>query len=100
MRLRHAKNENRELQVVNAKLEKYIEELKSDCEALREQLNIVAIEVSEIEGKGISNDSSSILRGVLRSRMVGRVSNAIRRASSPLAKSETRLQHEDMDAEN
>jgi hypothetical protein len=85
MRLRDAEHRKSELQEANAQLRKRIEESQRDCEALREQLNTIAI---EIERTGITNSSFSLLRGVLRSRMVGRVSRAIRRAPSPLANPE------------
>jgi len=88
MRLRNAEHRKRELQEANAQLRKRIEESERDCEALREQLNIIAIEVAEIERSGIPSGSFSLLRGVLRSRMVSRVSRAIRRAPSPLANPE------------
>jgi hypothetical protein len=88
MRLRNAEHRERELQEANARLRKRVEESERDYEALREQLNIIAIEVAEIERSGITSGSFSLLRGVLRSRMVSRVSRAIRRAPSLLANSE------------
>jgi len=91
MRLRNAEHRKRELQVANAQLKIYVEELERDCEALREQLNIVAV---EMERRGIPKGSFSVLRGVLRSRMISRVSRAIRRAPSPLGTPGMRLQHE------
>jgi hypothetical protein len=93
MRLRDARHENRDLQEANAKLEKYIEELERDRKALHEQL--VAAEIAAIEARGTPS-SSSMLRGVLRSRVVSRVSRAIRRSHSSLAISETRSQHGDI----
>jgi hypothetical protein len=88
MRLRNAEHRKRELQEANAQLKKRVEESERDRETLREQLNIIAIEVAKIERRGIAGGSFSLLRGVLRSRMVSRMSRAIRRAPSSLANPE------------
>jgi hypothetical protein len=100
MRLHRAKQDNRELRVANTKLKRYIEELKSERDALREQLNDVAVEVAAIDTRGTEYSRSSILRSVLRSRVINRVSRVIRRAPSPLATSEIKLRNEEHSKED
>jgi hypothetical protein len=93
MRLRDAQRDCRELEKVNVELRDQIRGLQGDCEALREQINIVA---NETEAKVRPRRSSSVLRGVLRSRVINRVALAIRRPPSPLATSEIRARDDNV----
>ena len=72
-------------------MKQHIEELENDCAALREQLNVVAVELAEMEARGTSSGPSSALCGGLRSRVISRVSRTIRRAPPPLATRETEI---------
>ena len=84
MRLHRAKRANVELRMANAKLEEDVERLKRDRETLQEQLSIIAAGASDTDRNSMTNGLSSVRRGFLRSRVVSRVSRAIRRAPSPL----------------